>query len=315
VAEHMGLKGIGYETALRFTNKFLMRESLRASLPEYVPEFHFFDKTQDAETFCGKVSSIGEYVVKPINSQGSKGVRRLNSTNCFEIISNAFLESNSRGILIEKFIKGFEYSVEAYKEGDIIYNLAVTKKYHYDSNDCIDARNTWLGDISPELERMLFDANKQIIEKLGLPFGITHAEFKVNEGKPYLIEIAARGGGGSISNKIIPYLTGFHPAKALFAHLIGLNQQITVEDYKEKYAVLKFFNFREGKINKIHINKSAVQDLLEFHLDIKEGGIVRPIWDSRDRPGYFVLTGTDRSQVITREKWIEESVAIEYEKK
>ncbi len=48
-----------------------------------------------------------------------------------------------------------------------------------------------------------------------LPYGVTHAEYKVTStGEIYLIEVAARG-GGSISSKIIPYLTGFEPNRAL----------------------------------------------------------------------------------------------------
>lgn len=313
VAENMGLRGIGYETALRFTNKLLMREALKKTLPTYIPEYHFFNAIEDATAFVQRRPDVENYVVKPINSQGSRGVARLTDSESFETISAAFLEAKNRGVLIEKFVKGNEYSVEAYTEGGRTYNLAVTKKYHYDSNGCIDARNTWLGDISSELEQLLFEANARIIEALELPFGITHAEFKVQDGKPYLIEIAARGGGGSISNKVIPYLTGFVPAQALFCRLLDMPHSIAPEDYKRRFAVLKFFNFAPGKVRRIHVNKSAIEDLMEFHLDIKEGGEIRAIKDSRDRPGYFILQGTDRLRVIERERWVEESIVVEYE--
>ncbi len=315
IAEILKLPGIGYEKALHFTNKYLMREELKKTCPLHIPEYHFFETPLEALVFYRFHRHESEWLVKPINSQGSKGVYRIVDGREDDLISSAYLESRSRGVLLEKFLKGFEYSIEAYKEGDLIYNLALTKKYHYNSNDCIDERNTYLADIAPELEKSLFDLNEKVIRALGLPFGMTHGEYKVSGGKPYLIEIAARGGGGSISSKIIPYLTGFAPAKALLSHIFGIPHEIKIKNYKERFAILKFYNFKPGKIKKIYINRHLLQnDLLEFNLEIKEGGWIKPIKDSRDRPGYFVVHGTDRSQVLLREKQVESAVQVDYER-
>ena len=46
--------------------------------------------------------------------------------------------------------------------------------------------------------------NSDMVETMGLPFGITHAEYKYYNGEFYLIEIAARGGGTRISSDIVP---------------------------------------------------------------------------------------------------------------
>jgi carbamoyl-phosphate synthase large subunit len=314
VAENLGLRGIGYEVALRFTNKFLMRQSLKDKLPFNVPAFSFFDDINLALNFCKGNNHLFDYIVKPINSQGSKGVTRLNSQDYEEMIRKTYHESHQRGILIEQYIPGYEYSVEAFTENGMVHNLAVTKKYHYDSNSCLDEKNTWLGDISTELEQELFDLNKKIIHVLGLSFGITHAEFKVNNGKPYLMEIAARGGGGSISNKVIPYLTGFEPAKNLICNLLGMPCNIQIQDYKSKFAILKFFSFEPGKVKKLHVNRKAIDDLIEFQLDIKDGDIIKPVLDSRDRCGYFIIRGENRQALLDKEKWVLESVIVEYEK-
>ncbi len=104
IAEELNLTGIGYKTALRFTNKYLMRMHLHPKLPENIPAFHFFHQVDQAITMCQKLSNPESYIIKPINSQGSKGVYQLPSSDFETIVSKSFLEAKGNGILIEQFI-------------------------------------------------------------------------------------------------------------------------------------------------------------------------------------------------------------------
>jgi len=312
IAEKLGLKGIGYETSLKFTDKHRMRDALKDKLPGNIPEFHFFTEIQKAVDFCSQYSTIEGLLVKPVNSQGSKGVFRLTPEGYKDMIVVAFGESKSHGILVEQFLEGHEYSVEGFKDEKQTYCLALTKKHHYLSNDCIDEKNEWLGNVSPEIEKALFDLNRKIVDALGLPFGITHAEYKMVNGVPYLIEIAARGGGGSISSKIVPFLTGFEPIQALLNKITGDEKPFTIEDYKKRFAILKFFNLKPGVIKKLTIDQDVVKGLPFFNFELKEGDTIKPVLDSRDRPGYFVVCDTDKQRAIEKEKAVEAAVHIEY---
>ncbi len=316
VAENLGLPGIGYETALRFTNKYVMRKSLQGAFASNLPESHYFESAQDAVHFYHDVRREHDFVVKPVNSQGSRGVFVLaqESADTDDLIYAAFSESRERGILIEKFVRGAEYSAETFVRDGKVHNLTLTKKYHYRQNACIDERNTFLGDVSSELEQAIFDLNEKIIQALGLRFGNTHAEYKVSDNHVYLMEIAARSAGGSIGSKIIPYLTGFDCLRALLHVLTNRPYEINIQDYRKKFAVLRFFNFPAGQVKKIVVNENAVRDLLVFTLsgDLTEGALIKPIKDSRDRLGYFVVHGTDREEVLRREKLAESAVKLEY---
>jgi biotin carboxylase len=312
IAEKLGLEGIGYETALKFTDKYHMREALKDKLPLNIPEFHFFTDVQQAVIFCNNHSEVSNLLVKPINSQGSKGVARLTNEDYKELISIAFNESKSHGVLIEQFLEGDEYSVEGFKDDTQVYCLALTKKYHYITNDCIDEKNEWMGNIPLEIEKVLFDLNKKVVNALGLPFGITHAEYKIVKGVPYIIEIAARGGGGSISSTIVPFLTGLEPIQALLNKITGNEIPFTIQDYKKRFAILKFFNLRPGKIEKLTIDKDVIKEAEVFTFDLKESDTIKPVHDSRDRPGYFVVCNTDKEALIQLEKRIEHAVHIEY---
>ncbi len=311
IAETLGLRGIGYQTALNFSNKYIMRKALSNSFRTNIPEHYYFDEISAAIDFCAGLSDLENYLVKPINSQGSKGVNRL-TKDYQNLIKTAFDESKERGIMVEKFIGGFEFSVESFVNDSRVHNLTLTKKYHYASNPCIDERNTYLNDIDPDLESRIFDLNSRIIKELGLSFGSTHAEYKVERNNIYLIEIAARGAGGSIASHIIPYLTDFNPTEALLRQIMGQKIDIRFKDYKNKYAVLRFFNFAQGQVSKIHIDPSIQSKALVFTLDIKTGDKIRAVRDSRDRPGYFVVVSTDRAEVLELEKMLLSSVRVEY---
>ena len=150
-------------------------------------------------------------------------------------------------------------------------------------------------------------ADGKYVEGIG---GIT--EFKVENGQPYLIEIAARGAGGSISSKIIPYLTGFDPLTAMLNQLQGQEVDVNFDDYKKRYAVLKFFNFRPGKVKAVHTNERLISNLLEHQLDLSPGDNIVPPMDSRDRTGYFIVHGENRELVLKQEKEVEASTRIEY---
>ena len=45
---------------------------------------------------------------------------------------------------------------------------------------------------------LLRKANRELIEAMGLPMGLTHCEYKFYKGKFYLIEAGARGGGSNL---------------------------------------------------------------------------------------------------------------------
>ena len=57
-----------------------------------------------------------------------------------------------------------------------------------------------------------------------------------------------------------------------------------------------------------------MKGLLVFSLSsyLAEGETVKPIKDSRDRLGFFVVHGTDREDVLRREKLADSAVKLEY---
>ena len=147
IAEKLGLSGIGTDIAEVFTNKYKMRKALSKGLNHCIPDFKFFDNADKAVSYYGRMNPDRQLIVKPVNSQGSKGVSILDS-NIQSKIYNAYHESNNCGVILERFITGSEYSVESFVQGDLVHNLYLVSKDHYRTNECLDVRNTFFMDYS-----------------------------------------------------------------------------------------------------------------------------------------------------------------------
>ena len=313
VAEELQLPGIGFETALRFTNKHLMRKAIAQSHRDLLPDSLLFESEPELIAHLSSSSvNHSELLVKPLNSQGSKGVARLDSRSFRQTASTAFRESRGHGVLLEEFVEGEEFSVETFVVEGKVHNLAVTRKFHFPKNDCIDYRNTYLGDIPLDLENLLYSANEAIISILGLKTGSTHGEYKVQGNRVVLMEIAARGGGGNISGKIIPFLTDFSPTNALLDFALGTHPQVRASSYRRKFAVLRFFDFAPGRVKTVSDEHVEDENLLHFELTLKPSDVIRSVQSSRDRVGYFIVGATERAQALSAEQAILKSVSVEY---
>jgi phosphoribosylaminoimidazole carboxylase (NCAIR synthetase) len=310
IAETLKLPGIGYETALKFTNKHIMRNELRNKISS-TPQYIYFDNIKEIKKQINSLTP--PYVIKPVNSQGSKGVYILNLYDEEKIISS-FNESNGAGVLIEEYIDGEEVAVESYTSEGKSYILAVSRKEHYDSNDCIDKSVKFFADFDTSLEQLLITENAKIIEALGLSNGICHAEFKLRGNKPYLMEIAVRGAGGNINSLIIPYLTGFDSLRSIVLNAFGIYEAPNIDDYKNNTAILEFFDYNAGKIKDINIEQSVITENCDFFtLDINPGDTIQPIKDSRDRKGYFIICDKDKENVMAKAQLVKNSIYLKYE--
>lgn len=312
IADEFGIPGIGYETALRFTVKSVMRLGIPESPVCGQPRSEYFVRLEEAVRSAEeRLTAGGKLVVKPINSQGSKGVAILMPQVTRRQIGLAFSESRGQGVLLEERIVGDEYSVEAFVVDGSVHNLVATKKYHHPENDCIDVRNTFLGDIPAVIEEKLFAANRFVLETLGLRTGSAHGEYIVTRsGEVFLMEIAARGGGGNISGKIVPFLTDFVPSEALLDFATGVNPVVRYADYRKRYAILRFFNFPCGRISRLERGTLPHSGLLHFELNVGEGSMIRPVVSSRERPGYFIVGSETRGGALELEEAVSRSVKV-----
>jgi biotin carboxylase len=312
VAERLGLPGIGYETALNFTNKHRMREITSATGVPNPP----FRLVRDVEGARQTVSDIGlPAVLKPVDNQSSRGVHILRELTQVEpAYADAVRFTRSGEVLVEGFLDGVEVTVESFCVDGRVFPVGISDKDHFPHRPEVANRLTYPADFPPEVLARIRQVNETVVRALGMCTGITHAEYMVVQREVYLVEIAARGAGSRVYSHIVPYLAGAAVPRAYLEFIAGGSFSIR-PDGKPRSANLAFFSFAPGKVRRITGVEEArrfpgVQEIL---LEFGPGDELKPPADDRSRPGLVVVFGQTRAGVLAVTDRVFQSVQVELE--
>jgi biotin carboxylase len=197
-----------YDAALAARNKYRMRTLLeQAGVP--IPEFRLCSTDDDVYALAEQV--VYPCVVKPLDLNGSRGVIRANTPAEFVIaaerLTRMLAEFTPAGapspFLVERFIPGVEVALEGLLNHGDLYPLAL-----FDKPDPLDGpffEETIYVTPSrlpqPE-QQMIVECAAAAAAALGLREGPMHAELRINENGPWLIEVAGRSIGGLCSQTL-----------------------------------------------------------------------------------------------------------------
>jgi biotin carboxylase len=309
INERLGLPGIRPDVALRFTDKFAMRNALAGSsvveMPRYAEVSDLADARRRAEAWGFPV------VLKPKQAQASLGVFKVDDPASLGARFPATLAFSRDGhILIEEFVEGPEVTVEALSVDGACHVLAVSEKAHYATNPCVARLLAYPPRFArPVLEKVRSTAAR-VVEALGLRDGLSHAEYRVRDGVPFLVEVAARGGGNRIASTIVNHVSGLDVYAFLLRRRLG--DPSPPPALKARAAILSFFTFGPGRVRAIHGLPEAHAVAAEVSLPFAVGDSIKPPSDDRTRPGYFIVLGEDRDDVDAKARRVEDAVQVEY---
>ncbi len=227
VAEALGLPGIPVEAAVRSRNKYLMRQAYqRAGVP--VPGFRLVESVDEA---LAAGAEFGYPVIlKPTMGAGSHFVFRIDDDREMERryaqaaagIRDMFwatseadgIDLGPQGLLVESFLDGREYLIEALAWDDELYLGSVVDRVTAEGDTFDDDVHHAPTSLSPEdlarVHRVVADAARA----QGLHRSVMHAEVRFHRGEPYLLEIAARVGGGGL-DMIARLTAAYDPIRAV----------------------------------------------------------------------------------------------------
>lgn len=227
IAESLNIEGIGAETALDFTNKYRMRNAAK-KVGVAVPEYTSCESIDDAVSFAMRVGF--PLIMKPVDNCASRGVIKVESlSELRDQFSNSIKESlSAKKVIVERFITGIEYNVDAFTHNYQCDNLDVAFKDTVRCNGFCVPMSYIIQDADScqtSIEQRLLQENKKLVEGMKLKFGITHANYIYCPGddKIYLVEIAARGGGDGISEFMIELATGCDVNLLLALYSMGID--------------------------------------------------------------------------------------------
>ena len=313
-AEKMGLRCLSMESTKLFKNKFLMREfcSEHGLLS---PRYKCCKNVEEALAFFNNIHK--KCIIKPLDNSASRGVFSVNSEDDIKSHLDQCISASSPdnpAIIIEEYVTGTEFTIDGLMTSKGHRCLAISEKKHYAYNENVayqllfDNKNERFD--YTELRRV----NDLLVDLTGIPFGLTHAEYKFCNGKFYLIEIQARGGGNFIATDIVPFISGIDSYTEQLKWAVG-DKVDTNYDYdalSEHCAVLHFFDVPgKGGIVK-EIKGLDYFDSLEmmYHLNFSVGDTIQETKDDSTRIGWYILKTANRAELDEKMNKIEHQFKI-----
>ncbi len=298
-----------------FVNKYKMR-LLAKTLALFVPEFCKINNSIDLQKFIEKVSL--PIILKPADSQSSRGVVKIDESNISNIeheVVNSLKYANCGYLIAEKFINGQEVTVEGFASNFKHRTLAISKKKHFRTGIASELR--YPAEIPNNIYLEIEKINDFFVENSGLRFGITHAEYMIDEktNRIALIEIACRGGGTLISSDIVRWVSGINLYDLFYENLIGRHTDVKQLNILKRPAILKFFEFKQGIVKSvIGLDKLAkMKEIISYNFSFKPGDQLNPASDDRTRQGYFIALANTEDELDEIINKVNNFIEIEYE--
>jgi biotin carboxylase len=211
-AEALGVAGNSPAAAEICRSKLRQRETLRAAGIR-VPEFFSFAVSDRLADVVARVKF--PCVVKPLSLSASQGVIRANNADEFaEAVRRIRLlmespeiqvlrEPGRDQLLVETYVPGREVAVEGLIERGQLRVLAIFDKpdplegpYFEETIYVTPSR------LPAQMQEAIKECSGDSVRALGLTMGPVHAEFRVNESGPWVLEIAPRPIGGLCSRAL-----------------------------------------------------------------------------------------------------------------
>lgn len=315
-AHKLGLRCLSDKHTNLYKNKFLMREFCHKH-GLLSPQYRHCTTLNEALVFFDQLQK--KCIIKPLDNSASRGVFSINNSaelkEHFDECIGASSAANP-AIIIEEYVTGTEFTIDGLMTPQGHRCLAISEKKHYAYNENVayqllfDNKNERFD--YTELRKV----NDQLVDLTGIPFGLTHAEYKFCNGKFYLIEIQARGGGNFIATDIVPFISGIDSYTEQLKWAVGEETDINY-DYdalSEHCAVLHFFDVpgKGGVVKEIkgldYFN--SLGDQMMYHLNFGVGDTIQETKDDSTRIGWYILKTANRSELDEKMKEIKQQFKI-----
>lgn len=317
VAEQMGLPfQCSYEAACILQDKARFRQFLRENgfnCPHAKGYTSVEEALRNIDYFTWPV------IVKPVDSAGSKGVRRVDDpTKLEEAIAFALSESHNGRFIIEDFLEkdGFSAGSESFVvEGKLLYNGFYDQYFDNEAvNPYTPSAEVWPSTMAKGYQEEIKSELQRLFTLLGVTTGLFNVECRVcKNGKAYLMEVSPRAGGNRLA-EMLNYAADVNINEAETRKAIGIPVKGLHEpNYNGHYAILVLHAENEGTFDTININTEFKEKhVIEEEIRLQKGDHVASFTGANAAIGTLFLKFDSREELEealeNQRKWVKISV-------
>ena len=264
IAERLGLTSSAAAAVATARDKFQMRECLAAAgVP--IPRYRRLALKDDP--FLAARGVGFPCVVKPLTLSASRGVIRANNVDQFiaafrriaALLARDDVSVTGDGaeyVLAEAYIPGVEVAVEGLLIGGELHTLAI-----FDKPDPLqgpffeETIYVTPSRLPDEVQRRIREVTASACAGLGLAEGPIHAELRVNETGPWVLEVAARSIGG-LCSRTLRFGTGVTLEELILRHALG-RPIVSLDRERRAAGVMMLPIPRAGRLRAVHGETAA----------------------------------------------------------
>jgi len=303
-------------TVDRCQAKDLMREAYRSGGAP-IPAFASASALADVETFVAEQGL--PIIVKPSRGWGQRGVSKVETRSELDAAYRRAHDASTAGIVIvEEFVEGTEFSVNAYTSDGETMVCSVTERIitHYPDPPGITFAEWYPSGLDRTGEDRAIAAALAGIRALGIRRGPTYTQLRLGPKGAKLVETAYRLGGG-----LDPDVALLASGISLFRKILGV--ALSKPDWeaagpeRERHggAIGKFLVAQPGRVTRISglEDARAVSGVVAAEVYVEVGATVHPLTDGSKRAGHVLAFGKDRGEAEERASRALGAIRIETE--
>jgi biotin carboxylase len=305
-ADRLGLPGNAPEAVALARNKHLMRQRLaEAGVP--CPAAQVFGADEDPVAVATRVAY--PVVLKPLLLSTSRGVIRADDSDAFiaafqrvrRLLARPELstaEAASRQILVEPFVAGAEVALEGILRAGELTVLAL-----FDKPDPLDGpffEETIYVTPSrhpPPTQVAIRDVAARAAVAMGLREGPVHAELRLSDRGPQVLEVAARSIGGLCARTLRFGLAHTSLEEVVLGQVLGRAPPPARVD--EAAGVMMIPTPRGGVLREVRglIEARAVPLVEDVVISARPGEVLVPLPEGSSYLGFIFARGRDPAEV------------------
>jgi len=311
-AEALGVPHIASEIAKTCIDKLRMKEVL-AQGGVNIPAFAEIRSVTELLSFIRRVGY--PVVVKPVDNSGARGVLRVtDKVDPHWAFEYARKFSYSEKVQVEQFIAGLQLSTEGLMLNGTFHTTGFADRNYARLDETVPFMVEDGGDIptilDPAARQKIVSEFEKAVRALGIGWGPAKGDMVFgDDGKAYVIEIAARLSGGNFCYDKVPWSTGVDIVDILID--MAVENPVDLRRFEPTKAMAtsqRYFFPAAGKIEAIHgiETAQAIKHVKKLDLWVKPGDLVPALQNHPSRVGYVIACAPDRQSAIAA---AEEAVA------
>lgn len=301
VAEQLGLPTNPYESVEILSNKDRFRKFL-AENDFCTPKAMGFSSLEEIRA-AQNVFRL-PVLIKPVDSSGSKGIKRINDwSELDDAYAYAMEYSRGKRVVIEEYLEKFGYQIAG--DGLVVNGKLIFRYFGNDhfnpkcTNPYVPVSASFPYNMPKEVHDKIHSTIQRLVSLLHMQTSCYNFDIRIDSDyNVYLMEVAPRDGGNFIP-QVIRYATGIDLID--YAVRGAMNEPIELPDYQPAgfWSYFAVHSYAAGILKEIRIAPEVLeQHIVENHILVKPGDRVSAFTGANTTLGILIMKFDSMEQML-----------------